>query len=381
MKIYMYVNVDWFFFSHRLSIAKEARRQGCDFQVYAELTARGRALQKSGYSVSESTIRRSSSLIRTLVEFLRTYLYLRGQNVDILHAVTLKPILIVGLCARLLKLSFVASISGLGPGFSQNNIGEYLRRAFIVVCYRLIFSSEKSRVVCQSEHDMNMLINLGVATRDQITLVRGSGVDLKKFTPREVHDQLRDKIHVLMASRLLEDKGVLEYIAAAARLNNQEIPATFFLAGPTDEDSPSGLDETIVRKLCEDAGVTYLGNSDDMSSTLKEADVFAYPSYYAEGLPKVLLEAAATGLPIVTTDHPGCRDAIKANVTGLLVAVKSIDELAQALIYLCEREEKIRELGRAARLLAESEFDERVVVAKHYQIYKALSPVGMRQVK
>ena len=284
-------------------------------------------------------------------------------------------ILIVGLCARLLNLPFVASISGLGPGFGQKNIKEYVRRALIVVCYRLIFSRENSRIFCQSDHDMNVLINLGVATRNQITLVRGSGVDLEKFSPRKVDDQLRDKIHVLMASRLLKDKGVLEYIAAAAKLKSQEFPANFFLAGPTDEDSPSGLDDALIRGMCERAGITYLGNSDDMSSTLKDADVFAYPSYYAEGLPKVLLEAAATGLPIVTTDHPGCRDAIKANITGLLVAAKSIDELAQALMYLCERKIKIQEFGRAGRLLAEREFDEKIVVAKHYQIYRTLLSV------
>lgn len=174
-----------------------------------------------------------------------------------------------------------------------------------------------------------------------------------------------------MASRMLADKGIREFCMAAKQLNNYgNSEVKFQLAGPIDELSPTSISEDELRSLCEDSNVEYLGNRNDMNILLDSASIFVLPSYYSEGIPKVLLEASACGTPIITTDHPGCRDAVINKKTGILVEPRNSEAIMEAISYMLEDTEVLIEMGKAGRKFAEASFDEKKVVEEHYEIYR-----------
>jgi glycosyltransferase involved in cell wall biosynthesis len=173
-----------------------------------------------------------------------------------------------------------------------------------------------------------------------------------------------------MSSRILRDKGVQEYCLAAGMIKEKfgnEIK--FKLSGPIDNLSPTAISEYEIKKLTDEYGVEYLGNRTDMPELLASALIFVLPSYYPEGLPKVLLEAAASGVPIITTDHPGCRDAIVNLKTGLLVPPKDSNFLAHAIQELLMDATLLKNMGKEARSLAEISFNDSSVVNSHYSLY------------
>ena len=213
------------------------------------------------------------------------------------------------------------------------------------------------------------MLSKKVCNEESIAVISGSGVDLNKFRPS--FD--RNKDTVLMACRILEDKGVKEFCEAAnlylTKYNDQ---IKFLLAGPIDEYSPTSISEEEVIKLCKKNGVIYLGNRSDLNVLLSRAAIFVLPSYYQEGIPKVLIEAAACGLPVITTDHPGCRDAVIEDKTGLLVEVKNKEAIVTALNKLLGNYEYSAKMGKEARKFAEEKFDEKMVIRQHYYLYHDL---------
>ena len=176
-----------------------------------------------------------------------------------------------------------------------------------------------------------------------------------------------------MASRILLDKGVKEYCAAAKLIRDQGIlNVDFQLAGPIDALSPSSISLQEISLICEESGVNYLGNRTDINKLLASASIFVLPSYYPEGIPKVLLEAAACGTPIITTDHPGCKDAVIESETAILVDIKNHQALGEAIQKLLDDPISLRNMGKAGRKLAEERFDEKKVISSHYRLYHEL---------
>ena len=175
-----------------------------------------------------------------------------------------------------------------------------------------------------------------------------------------------------MASRILLDKGVREFCFSAKSFLKDGNQADFWLAGPIDNSSPSFLSQEDTISLCEENGVNYLGNQDDMEKLFALTTIFVLPSYYPEGIPKVLLEAAASGLPIITTDHPGCRDAVINGKTAILVEPRDAKAIDTAVRYLLNNPNLITKMGKAGRSLAEDRYDERKVITSHLELYNRL---------
>jgi glycosyltransferase involved in cell wall biosynthesis len=371
-KIFMYINVDWFFLSHRLPIAKEAIKHDIDMHVFTDFTRSHRGSNYGDFNLKKSKIlRKNISLISLIKEFFATFFQVKKENPDLIHAVTIKPILFLGLISRMTRTPFVGAVSGLGPAFQADGLTNLIRRNIIVIFYRFIFGGKNSHLICQSIHDSDVLIKNNIVSNCKISLIHGSGVDLQKFKP--LKKKSTEKTNVLMASRLLADKGVIEFCQAAKIIKKKlSRNIVFKLAGPIDNISPSSLLLEDVKKLCNESQVDYLGEIKCINNLLGKADLFVYPSYYPEGIPKVLLEASACGIPVVTTNHPGCRDAIIEGQTGVLVPVKDAVSLAEEIEYLLDNPDKMLKMGKLARLLAERCYSDKKVVAKHYEIYKAL---------
>ncbi|MDC0134420.1 glycosyltransferase family 4 protein [Alphaproteobacteria bacterium] len=368
-KIFMFVNVDWFFLSHRLPIAKVAAARGFDMSVFCDFTRSHKKETYSGFLFLQSPIKRTyGGFYSSCVEFFTTLQLIKRERPSVIHAVTIKPIIFLGIVCLIFRIPFIASISGLGPGFSPTSYWGKARLFIIKLLYRLIFSPRKTKVICQSDNDVGVLIDNRLVASRKIAMTEGSGVDLEEYGPKT--NVASDVITVLMASRLLVDKGVREFCAAAGVIQKKyDFNVNFSLAGPVDSDSPGFLDEDQVIEMCESNKVQFLGSRRDLKDILAKTDIFVLPSYYAEGIPKVLLEAAAYGCAVITTDHPGCRDAIIPGLTGMLITPKDATSLENALSCILEDRELMESMGRAGRELAEKRFCVTRVIDIHYSLY------------
>lgn len=371
-KIFMFVNVDWFFLSHRLVIAKEALKNNVDMNIFTDFTKSHQPKDYLGFKLRISPLKRVNlGFARLFLEFYKAYCLVKKEEPELIHAVTIKPIIFLGLIARFTKTPFIGSISGLGPAFISDSLLKILRMKIIILVYRIVFGGKKSFVICQSNHDRDVLFRNNIASQDQITMIHGSGVDLDQYRP--IQKAPSNRRIVFMASRLLVNKGIIEFCKAAQIVkDNFSGDVDFKLAGSVDSSSPSSISLEDVIYLCKISQVEYLGEVKCVSNLLAEADLFAYPSYYPEGIPKVLLEAASCGTAIITTDHPGCRDAIINNESGVLVPICDAEALAREIIVLLNDQKKTAKLGARGRLLAEESYSEQEVVSKHYALYEEI---------
>ena len=369
-KIFMFVNVDWFFLSHRLPIAEAAHQNQINMTVYTDLTD-DLLIEKQQFEMLQSPLSRSSkNYFISIIEFIKVYRLILKKKPDLIHSVTIKPIIILGLISRFTNTPFIAAISGFGPVINNKSFLHRFRFHVVMRIYKFIFKPRSALVICQSNHDKNILIKNNICKESSISIIHGSGVDLEKFRPVL---RTEEKHNILMASRMLKDKGIKEFCAAAKLIRDtRDEEVNFMLAGPIDELSPSSISIQEVTSMCKESDVNYLGNRTDMNKLLASASIFILPSYYPEGVPKVLLEAAACGTPVITTDHPGCRDAVVDSETAILVEAKNYQAIVTAIEKLLDDPISLIDMGKAGRNLAEAKFDIKKVVALHYKIYHQL---------
>jgi glycosyltransferase involved in cell wall biosynthesis len=368
-KIVFIVNVDWFFVSHRLPIALEAIKKGCEVHVITTVTNKLKLLKKSGIIVHDVSISRSRSNILIFSEFIVLMSIIRGIAPDIVHLVTIKPVLLGGVSARLIGVpAVVSAISGLGSTFHMKGIIPSLKRKIIILLYYLSFGHKNQKVIFQNNDDKLRLTNIRKDINNRSTLIPGSGVDTSLYSVLE--NDVKSPI-VMMASRLLSSKGVEEFVQAAKIVKIKNKNVRFVLVGDIDPSNPESIKKSRLSQWKEDESVEIWGYRDDMHNVIPRASIFVFPSYYGEGLPKVLSEAAACGCAIITTDHPGCRDAVEPD-TGILVPIKDSVSLANAIEILLQNPKKIEKMGRAGRKLAEKKFSIESVCEKHMMVYQEL---------
>ena len=300
----------------------------------------------------------------TMVQLWKIY---RTVRPDVVHLVTIKPVLLGGLVARLAGVpAVVVAISGLGFVFIARGAKAAVRRWLVGVLYRVALGHRNVKVIFQNADDLGILTKVARLPHTHVVIIRGSGVDLARY----VHLPLPGGVPVVvLAARLLADKGVLEFVQAARMLKQRGCTARFVLVGEVDVANPTSYTDSDVSAWVHDGAVECWGHRTDMPQVLGAARVVVLPSY-REGLPKVLIEAAACGRVVVTTDVPGCRDAIDPGVTGLLVPVRNVGALADAIGALINNPMRCQVMGDAGMALAKKAFDVRQVVVKHLQIYQ-----------
>jgi glycosyltransferase involved in cell wall biosynthesis len=370
LRLLFVVNVDWFFISHRLPIAQEALARGYEVHIGTALTGRRAELEGAGLVVHELALSRSADSLsdawRTMRQILHLYRLIRP---DLVHLVTIKPVLLGGLMARLAKVpAVVSAVSGLGFAFAAKGLWSGARRLLLACLYRMALDCRNQKVIFQNPDDRAMLTKLARLAENRVVTIRGSGADLGRFTSSPWPDGLPI---VLLASRMLADKGVREFAQAARELHRRGVRARFCLVGAVDPDNPASLSEDELQQLASPGGVEVWGQRNDMVQVLQSARLVVLPSY-REGLPKILIEAQACGRAVVTTDVPGCRDAIDPGVTGLLVPARDPAALADAMELLLRDPQRCAAMGQAARAWAERCFDLRQVVTEHLRIYDEL---------
>ena len=378
-KLLFLVTEDWYFCSHRLPIARAARDAGFDITVATRVTDHGETIRAEGFALIPLSMKRANGNpwreIVSLMEIVRVYRRLRP---DILHHVAVKPALLGSLAARLVGIPrMVNAIAGLGYVFSSNAITARILRPIISIGFRTLLNGPLSWVITQNPDDQKLMVERRLVTPDRMSLIKGSGVDLAHYHP----GQSRDADQPLVAahvSRMIWDKGVGVTVEAARILKARGVALKIVLAGRPDSDNPASISEQQLRAWHDEGIVEWLGFCDDVAGLWGRCQIAVLPSWYGEGVPKSLLEAAACGRPIVTVDGPGLREVVQDGTTGILIPPRDATALADALQRLAEDESLRHRLGQAARALAENEFGEAMVIRQTLALYETLLKAGHR---
>lgn len=369
-RILFVVNVDWFFLSHRLPIARAARDRGAEIWVAAAPTGKEDLIAQEGFHFVPIPFRRSNKDIgHEFRTFRAVSKILADVNPDLVHNVTIKPVLYASLVARFFrKLAIVNAISGLGFVFISTGVKAWILRWVLWLPYKVSLSGERVRVIFQNPDDIEEFIRRGWVQRPRIALIRGSGVDVElfRYTPEPPGVPV-----IMLASRMLRDKGVVELVDAARLLRIWKVNCRVVLVGEPDPGNPATVTTEELSSWVNEGIVEWWGQRVEMEKVLPLASIVVLPSY-REGLPKVLLEAASIGRPIVATDVPGCREAVHEGENGYLVPPRDHIRLAEALRRLAEDPELRARMGADSRRMAINEFRIEKVVESTLSLYDEL---------
>jgi glycosyltransferase involved in cell wall biosynthesis len=375
-KLVFLVTEDWYFWSHRLALARGARDAGWEVVVATRVRAHGEAIRDAGFRLRPIDWRRRGDgffgALRAILEIARLY---RAERPDLVHHVALKPVVFGGLARRLAfprpryRPRRVDAVMGLGSGFSRKGLGAGLRRPLLRLALGRLGGERGGRIIVQNADDAAALAGFGVAAA-RIALIRGSGVDIARFRP--LREPEGESVTVALVARMLRDKGVLDAVAAVRRLRERGLPVSLLLAGPPDPDNEGSLDAAALEALAREPGIEWLGQVDDVRQVWRRAAIAVLPTTYGEGLPKALIEAAACARPVVATDVAGCREIVVPGETGMLVPPHDVEALAAALAGLARDRAGRRRMGAAGRALVERSFAEGIVVRQTLALYEAL---------
>ncbi len=377
-KLLYIVNESYFFMSHRLPIARAARAAGYQVHVaapedhvWAPEGFTVQALRDAGFAFHPIPLSRRGTNpwqeARTLIALWRL---IRGLRPELVHLLTIKPLLYGGLAARLLGVpGVVAAVTGLGQVFVSSGATAGLLRRLAVMAYRVATGHPNGRVIVQNAGDMETLARSGAVKPERMVLIRGSGVSLSAFAPSPEPD---GPPLVILPARMIWEKGVAEFVEAARLLRARGVEARFALIGDRKTSTPRAVPEPTLEKWSREGGVEWWGRRTDMARVFAGAHVVCLPSTYGEGVPKVLIEAAACGRPIVASDIPGCREITHQGENGLLVPPGDTEALAAALARLIENSDLRRRFGARGRELVEAGFSEDRVVRATLEVYRAL---------
>lgn len=352
------VTEDWYFWSHRLNVARAARGAGARVIV---ATSRGKfagRIASEGFEFAHVPFDRSSLNplrdLKTLATIWQTY---RKYRPDLVHHVAAKPIFYGSIAARLTGVpAILNAIAGMGFLFMDQSPSTRLARRFFETGLRSGLRQRAMHVIVQNSDDYKMLRKLGIP-EDHITVVPGSGIDLDAYPLAS--EPPSPPVVAVCAARMLWSKGILELVEAARILAERCAPIRIRILGSTDAN-PSRIPGGVLRAWQEEGIVELAGHSDDVAGEYARAHIAVLPSY-REGLPKALLEAASCGRPLIATDVPGCREICRDGQTGMLVPPRDAVSLANALELLARDPELRRRLGRRAREVVKHEYASSVV--------------------
>ena len=369
-KLFIVVNVDWFFLSHRKDVALAAKEAGWDVTIVTTDTGKLKDVEALGLKTINLPMSRSGM---NIVEELKTLNWLRKlykrEKPDVVHHVGMKTILWGTLAAKFSRVhGVVNAISGLGGFFSEDNKG-ILAKVMPIV---LRFSHARKNLLCifQNDDDWGLYVKHGIIKHEQGRFIKGSGVDLDQFcyTP----EPEEGKIKVMLTARMIVEKGVFLLTEAAERLRSKyEGKVQFLLVGGLD-DHPGAITKEQLEAVCDGEYIQWLGYRTDVRDLLKQCHIMAFPSYYMEGLPKSLIEADAIGRPIITSNSVGCKETVINGYNGFLIQPKDVDALTEKLDMLLSDKELRVKMGKNARKYAEDYFSIEVVKERHLAIYDEL---------
>lgn len=359
-----------FFVTHRLPLALAARERGFDVVVATPSGRLAEVIRQNGLEWHEIVVRRSTNVVRELRAVPNLYRLYRKVRPDVVHHVAIKAVLYGTFAARLARVpAVVNAVTGLGYAGDERRARTLLARA-LRFAFDQLLKHPRMRVIFQNVEDRDVFIARGWIGAEDAVLIRGSGVDTDVFAPALQPPE--GPPLVVLASRLLSSKGVAEFVEAARRLKARGTDARFAVVGEPDPDNPETITAARLDEWRGEGAVEVWGRRADMPAVLRQASLFVLPTYYREGVPKALIEAAAAGLPAVTTDTAGCRDIVVDGETGLLVPPRDVPALTDAIDALLGDRPRRETMGRAARARVLAHFSLQHVIEQTMGVYDGI---------
>jgi glycosyltransferase involved in cell wall biosynthesis len=359
MKIAVVLNTSWNIYNFRMNFVRQLMAQGHEVHTIAPVDDYTQQLREAGcihHAIKMDS--RGANPIKDSALILELFLIYKKVRPDIILHYTIKPNVYGTLAASLLKIPVINNVCGLGTVFLKEN----LVSAVAILLYRVSFRFA-SKVFFQNPDDMNLFVNRKLVPAESVDLLPGSGIDLNKFKPAEF--KRNKKFTFLLISRLITDKGILEYIDAVKSLKASGFDAHFQLLGPADPEHKRGIKLDVINEWVKSDTVEYLGSTNDVQKFIHNADCIVLPSY-REGTPRTLLEASSSSKPIIATDVPGCNHVVKNYHNGLLCKLKDSNDLAEKMRELAGLDDEVlKTFGINGRLKMEAEYNESIVINKY----------------
>lgn len=372
MKVLLFANTDWYLYNYRLSLAQALRARGDEVVLVSPGGRYVSVLQAQGFRWVELPLeRRNINPFKEVPTLIRLHRLYTREKPNVVHHFTIKCVLYGSLIAHLLRVPCVVnSITGLGYVFTEGEGKRRWLRGLTKVLYRLALRNTK--IVFQNSDDMAFFLQNRLVRLNQITLIRGSGVDIHRFAPCPWP---AGTPAVILPTRLLWDKGIREFVEAAQQLRSLGYKARFILVGESDDQNPAAVPTNQLQVWVQEGVIEWWGWKEEMEEVYAQATIVCMPSY-REGLPKSLLEAAACGRPIITTDVPGCREVVRHGENGLLVAARDVSSLVEALKHLLNNPSLCKEMGTRGREIVEKEFSSEIITSQTLALYRACLQQG-----
>lgn len=371
-RILFLITEDWYFWSHRLPIARAARDAGFKVLIATRVHRHGGRIEKEGFKlIPLRLVRRNRNPVKILLDIIGIVKTYRREKPDIVHHVAVQPVLFGSLAAMISgKSAVVNALAGLGYVFVAQDLKTRLLRRVLLAAFKLVFCGKNVIGIFQNPDDLKVFVDFGVIKSEKAVLIRGAGVDPTLFAYRP---EQTDIPVVLLASRMLWKKGIGEFVEASRILRRSGVECRMILVGIIDPESPASINEETLCKWHDEGVIEWWGRRDDMPEVFAGSNIVTLPTAYGEGIPKVLIEAASCGRAILTTDVPGCREIVRHNENGFLVPLHDSKALVDALKFLIENPEIRAKMGARGREIVEAEFSEEIVVRQTMEVYKKIS--------
>lgn len=366
MKIAIVLNTSWNIYNFRMGLVRSFLQQGHDVYTIAPRDRYSRLLEEQGCHYVEVRMdSRGANPLKDMALIGELYRIYKRVRPDVILHFTIKPNIYGSIAARLVNIPVINNVCGLGTIFLNNNLVSLIA----ILMYRFSFRFPRN-IFFQNEDDMKLFIDKGLVRKNRSSLLPGSGIDLQRFRP--VGKKINEKFTFLLISRLIHDKGVLEYVEAARLLKEKGLTASFQVLGPKDPHHKRGIPLDIIEDWIRSGTIDYLGTTDDIASSISQADCIALPSY-REGAPRSLLEAASMGRPLIASDVPGCRQVVSDRENGFLCKPRDARDLADKMFEMANlTPEALNTMGRKGRQMMEEKFDEKIVIEEYHKKIKEI---------
>jgi glycosyltransferase involved in cell wall biosynthesis len=372
MKV-MFVNVDdEMFLKQRLNLALAIQKSGFEVIVASEMTNLHKKISEYGFKYVDTGIKREGkNVFKQISSIYRLYRLFRDEKPDIVHNISIKPVIYGSIAARLSGVKKIVNlVNGLGYVFTEDRSFKRLAlRVIVTFMYRITFSSKRIKVIFQNPDDQKFFISKGITTKENSFLILGSGVDTSFFSPN-IEKPTNVKPRVLYFGRMLWDKGIEYLVEAKKILKGSGVDFDLILVGKPDESNPSHIKLKQLKKWESEGLIQFLGYRSDIIELIRECDLVVLPTYYREGVPLSLIEAASVGKPIVTTDMPGCREIVVDGFNGFIVPVKDSISLAEKIQEILSNKDMRISFGKNSRQRVIDLFAIETVAKKTIDIYK-----------
>ena len=370
-RILFIVSEDWYFYSHRLYLAKIAIKLGYKVALLSHYTNHRDKIKQDGIEVINWPLNRSTkNLLQEIKAIKSVASSINNFQPSVIYAVAMKPVLYSAIACFLSGFkNRVFALAGLGFIFTSKKRSVKVLRLLMEFVFRLLFKGNNTRLILQNPEDQSALLSAKVINKNYLRLIRGAGVDTTSFHYQKIPNEIPV---IILPARMLWAKGIQDFVDCAIEINKKVKKARFVLVGTPDIQNPDAISKVRLKKWNEEGVIEWWGHQSDMVKVYHQSTIVCLPTTYGEGLPKSLLEAASCGRPIVTYDVPGCREIVIDGYNGFLVKAKRVDDLISAISNLLDDRELCIKMGKNGRKLVEKYFTQEKIAQETMAVWEEL---------